>query len=44
MGQTAAFAGETLYHRWKSRVEDWLLGSVPKRVSSYAPCHVIIVK
>jgi nucleotide-binding universal stress UspA family protein len=25
-------------------VEDWLLGSVPKRVSSYAPCHVIIVK
>ena len=33
-----------LGHRGKSRVEDWLLGSVPKRVSSYAPCHVIIVK
>ena len=33
-----------LGHRGKSVVEDWLLGSVPKRVSSYAPCHVIIVK
>jgi len=33
-----------LGHRGKSRVEDWLLGSVPKRVSAYAPCHVIIVK
>ncbi|HQU14121.1 MAG TPA: universal stress protein, partial [Thermodesulfobacteriota bacterium] len=33
-----------LGHRGKSRVEDWLLGSVPKRVSSYAPCNVIIVK
>ena len=33
-----------LGHRGKSRVEDWLLGSVPKRVSSYASCHVIIVK
>jgi nucleotide-binding universal stress UspA family protein len=33
-----------LGHRGKSRVEDWLLGSVPKRVSSYSPCHVIIVK
>ena len=33
-----------LGHRGKSRVADWLLGSVPKRVSSYAPCNVIIVK
>ncbi len=33
-----------LGHRGKSVVESWLLGSVPKRVSSYAPCHVIIVK
>jgi len=31
-------------HRGKSVVEGWLPGSVPKRVSSYAPCHVIIVK
>lgn len=33
-----------LGHRGKSAVEDWLLGSVPKRVSSYSPCTVIIVK
>lgn len=33
-----------LGHRGKSVVEDWLLGSVPKRVSSHAPCNVIIVK
>ena len=33
-----------LGHRGKSVVEDWLLGSVPKRVSAYAPCNVIIVK
>ena len=28
----------------KSKIESWLLGSVSKRVSSYAPCTVIIVK
>jgi nucleotide-binding universal stress UspA family protein len=30
--------------RGKSRMEQWLLGSVSKRVSSYAPCTVVIVK
>ena len=33
-----------LGRKGKSRVERWLLGSVSKRVSSYAPCTVIIVK
>ena len=28
----------------KSRIEKWLLGSVSKRVSTYAPCSVMIVK
>jgi len=28
----------------KSRIEKWLLGSVSKRVSTYSPCTVIIVK
>jgi len=31
-------------HRGKSKIADWLLGSVSKRVSSYAPCTVTIVK
>jgi nucleotide-binding universal stress UspA family protein len=31
-------------HRGKSKMADWLLGSVSKRVSSYAPCTVAIVK
>jgi nucleotide-binding universal stress UspA family protein len=31
-------------HRGKSKMADWLLGSVSKRVSSYAPCTVTIVK
>lgn len=31
-------------HRGKSRVEEWLLGSVSKRVLSYAPCHVLVVR
>lgn len=28
----------------KSRIENWLLGSVSKRVSTYSPCTVTIVK
>ncbi len=28
----------------KSRIESWLLGSVSKRVATYAPCTVTIVK
>jgi nucleotide-binding universal stress UspA family protein len=28
----------------KSKIETWLLGSVSKRVSTYAPCTVTIVK
>ncbi|MEW6116496.1 MAG: universal stress protein [Nitrospirota bacterium] len=28
----------------KSKVESWLLGSVSKRVATYAPCTVTIVK
>jgi nucleotide-binding universal stress UspA family protein len=31
-------------HRGLSRIEKWLLGSVSKRVSSYAPCAVTIVR
>lgn len=31
-------------HRGKSKIANWLLGSVSKRVSSYAPCTVTIVK
>jgi nucleotide-binding universal stress UspA family protein len=31
-------------HRGKSRVEEWLLGSVSKRVLSYAPCNVLVVR
>src|SRR3990172_212317 len=30
--------------RGKSKIESWLLGSVSKRVASYAPCTVTIVK
>lgn len=30
--------------RGKSRMEQWLLGSVSKRVASYAHCSVMIVK
>ncbi len=30
--------------RGKSKVKEWLLGSVSKRVASYAPCDVIIIK
>jgi nucleotide-binding universal stress UspA family protein len=33
-----------LGHRGKSRMEKWLIGSVSKRVTSYAPCTVTIVK
>lgn len=31
-------------HRGKSLVQRWLLGSVSKRVLSYAPCSVTIVR
>jgi nucleotide-binding universal stress UspA family protein len=31
-------------HRGRSRIEEWLLGSVSKRVLSYAPCHVLVVR
>ncbi len=30
--------------RGKSKIATWLLGSVSKRISSYAPCTVTIVK
>jgi nucleotide-binding universal stress UspA family protein len=30
--------------RGKSKIETWLLGSVSKRVTSYAQCTVVIVK
>ncbi len=31
-------------HRGRSKIAGWLLGSVSKRVSSYSPCTVTIVK
>jgi nucleotide-binding universal stress UspA family protein len=31
-------------HRGGSRVKEWLLGSVCKRVMTYAPCSVLIVR
>ena len=31
-------------HRGKSTVTRWLLGSISKRVLSYAPCDVLIVR
>ncbi|WP_428938979.1 universal stress protein [Fontivita pretiosa] len=31
-------------HRGKSLLQRWLLGSVSKRVLSYAPCSVLIVR
>ena len=31
-------------HRGKSRIQRWLLGSVSKRVITYAPCSVTIVR
>jgi len=31
-------------HRGRSRFERWLLGSISKRVVSYAPCTVTIVR
>jgi nucleotide-binding universal stress UspA family protein len=33
-----------LGHRGKSRMEKWLIGSVSKRVTTYAPCTVTIVR
>lgn len=33
-----------LGRRGKSKIEGWLLGSVSKRVATYAPCTVTIVK
>jgi nucleotide-binding universal stress UspA family protein len=29
-------------HRGQSRLQQWLLGSVAKRVLAYAKCHVIV--
>lgn len=31
-------------HRGKSMIQRWLLGSVSKRVVSYAPCSVLVVR
>jgi nucleotide-binding universal stress UspA family protein len=31
-------------HRGGSRVKEWLLGSVSKRVITYAPCSVLVVR
>lgn len=31
-------------HRGKSMIEKWLLGSVSKRVITYAPCAVMVVR
>ena len=31
-------------HRGRSKIADWLLGSVSRRVASYSPCTVTIVK
>jgi nucleotide-binding universal stress UspA family protein len=31
-------------HRGGSRMKEWLLGSISKRVLSYAPCSVLIVR
>lgn len=31
-------------HRGKSLIQRWLLGSVSKRVLSYAPCSVLVVR
>lgn len=33
-----------LGQRGKSKIENWLLGSVSKRVATYSPCTVTIVK
>ncbi|MCL4457607.1 MAG: universal stress protein [Nitrospirae bacterium] len=33
-----------LGQKGKSKIENWLLGSVSKRVATYAPCTVTIVK
>lgn len=33
-----------LGQKGKSKIENWLLGSVSKRVAAYAPCTVTIVK
>lgn len=33
-----------LGQRGKSKIESWLLGSVSKRVATYSPCTVTIVK
>lgn len=48
--QIIRYAGEyrsdmvVVGQRGKSKVQAWLMGSVSKRVASYCPCTVIIVK
>jgi nucleotide-binding universal stress UspA family protein len=48
--QIVRYATENSYdqiimgQKGKSRIESWLLGSVSKRVSTYSPCTVTIVK
>lgn len=48
--QIIRYAGENdidqiiMGQKGKSRIESWLLGSVSKRVSTYSPCTVTIVK
>lgn len=48
--QVVHYAGQikadliVLGHRGKGLVERWLVGSVSKRVLSYAPCSVLVVR
>ncbi len=48
--QIARYAGEhgcdlvVVGRRGKSKIEEWILGSVSKRVAAYAPCTVVIAK
>ena len=48
--QIIKYAGEkgcdliVMGHRGRSKIADWLLGSVSRRVASHSPCTVTIVK
>jgi nucleotide-binding universal stress UspA family protein len=45
--ETAVAQGADLIvmgHRGRTRIREWLLGSVSKRVITYAPCSVTIVR